>query len=219
MGTGVEPFIRASALPMLDKCACFESGPPGPPAIRGTIQHKRLESALKTTILNDAGLWAKEKEAVEWAYKWVLANTSPRRKSEMKLAPIGEDILMMRNMIFDVIDEEDDIVHVIDYKGGLPHGYEPQMAAYAVVGMRYFKKDKARSTLIYGKTQTEDSCEYTMDDAQAVIQPIIQRVCAEDKKPSVCDFCDWCKKYPCSAHERSIKGDPRIIAKIFGNKK
>lgn len=201
-----------SKLPILAVCPCFEPAPVGEAAWRGTTQHKVIEDYFKGRDPHWNDLTADERLRVRWAIRWINNNTSANRQIEICLTAIGSDIALMERGYADVLDVHSDHVHVVDYKSGRQRDASHQLAAYALMAMRRYEKAHSKVTVLYGNNFAVVPATYTAEQAAALIIPVLNSVVDPNKKPNLCQYCDWCIWIgKCDAFSARIK-------RIFGKK-
>jgi hypothetical protein len=81
-----------------------------------------------------------------------------------------------------------------DLKSGLVRNYREQMAAYALGLMEQYFVDNWTAHLLFCDAQKVVSFEFTYAEAQALVDGIVATVSNPEKKPSVCEYCNWCSK-------------------------
>jgi hypothetical protein len=82
---------------------------------------------------------------------------------------------------------------VFDYKSGKDHGYEAQMAAYALASMQQYKRTSCRVILLFGATRQAVETHWTYEDAEKYVLETLALRNDPAKKPSPCSYCSWCR--------------------------
>ncbi len=185
------PTLPPSSLPALAQCSQYKSGPAGPAAERGTLQHDYLEQLLTSPMRDKClGLTAEEREAVEWAAGYIEANRSASAQLhvEKRVSLMDEDFNEITFGRLDAFAAPD----LFDYKSGDERNYKEQMAAYALAVMDEAGLESVQVHELYGRTKHANKYRLYRYDAKALVFPVIERAGKGDPNP--CDYCGWCAK-------------------------
>lgn len=187
--------IRHSLLPKLSACPCFESKPgeAGPAAQRGTLIDSRLREAIKTGNINEANLTKDDIKALKWALKSIkkIAGDNP--------IVSDEKLLKVKTPRIDHIGTEDvrvpDIHVSCDLKTGIQrYHYKAQMAAYALGNMEEHFCEEWTCYLVYCDQKEVVEHKFTRDQAESIVNGILDAYADPLKQPQQCDYCSWCAK-------------------------
>jgi len=185
-------MIRHSSLPKLEQCACYESaGGNSPAAARGT----RMDEAFRFALSGDASkldaLENDEKMAVDWAINQVRLiagdETIISEESELKVQTPG----------LEHIGTEDSRIPPkctsLDLKSGIQRDYYAQMAAYAYGNMERDFAPEWTCHLLFCDQKKVVTHHFTYEQAKLVVENILEAVADPNKKPTPCEYCNWCK--------------------------
>ena len=193
--------IRPSSLPKLAACPCYESvpGESSPAAQRGT----RLDEVFRSVMQGNElpALEVEDANAMIWA-------TDVLKDLAGDCHVITTDELCKVTLPNGMTGTCDAIVpgkwfHA-DLKSGLVRNYREQMAAYALGLMEQYFVDSWTAHLLFCDAKKVVSFEFTYAEAKALVDGIVATVSNPEKKPSVCEYCNWCAKVETCA--------PRMIA-------
>lgn len=225
-----------SKFPQFEKCLHFESGEAGESAQRGTLQHTRLETLLKSTdkeslslqVSQEDDTWCKnnftkdEVNQVDYAYYKVLSLMSKHGasmdslKPERKVAVFTSDFVMTEGTA-DVtfVGTLNDLV-VCDYKSGLKRDYSGQMKIYMLgVAQEYGLEggEKVTGYAIYGREKDCVEYSYTVDEMQAYFDDMMNKIENRDSvDPCPNDYCSWCGvKSKCKARNAMVKEVAKVL--------
>ena len=187
-------MIRHSTLPKLAECPCYESKPgeAGPAAQRGTKLDGRFRQALATGTLDETHLDKDEIKGLKWALKQV--------KKIAKDNPIisDENLLKVSTPGMEHIGTEDvripDIQVSCDLKSGSIRPYYYQLAAYAYGNMESHFCETWTCYLVYCDQRELVEHKFTLEQAKAAVQGVLQAYNDPNKQPSQCQYCSWCAK-------------------------
>jgi len=192
-------MIRHSSLPKLEQCACYESaGGASPAASRGT----RMDEAFRFVLSGDTSkldvLEDDEKSAVNWAVNQVCL------VAELKTIISDESQLKVKTPGIDHEGTEDCRIPQacvsLDLKSGIQRDYYAQMAAYAYGNMERDFAPEWTCHLLFCDQKKVVTHHFTYEQAKLVVESILDAVADPDKKPTPCEYCNWCKnKDQCSA--------------------
>jgi hypothetical protein len=185
-------MIRHSALPKLAQCPCYESNPvAGPAAERGS----RMDAAFRAFLMGkpvSGDLSTEELEAVMWAVDTArdIADGADIEADEvnLKVNTPGMDHVGTEDMRCEAIQMSADL------KTGSLRSYFQQQAAYALGNMdRTFTQDWT-THLIFCDQREVVSHVWTYEKAQEVVSEVLASATDPNRKPSVCEYCSWCRK-------------------------
>jgi len=181
--------VRPSSLPALQACPCFTAdqttGEDDKAA--GTLRHDALFRYLGGDVSALEDLDEVDRAGVEWAGEYIRTHAPTSEyplERETKGAFLGPDFLEVRGtpdvvcgpVLFDLKWRDD----VSDYG--------PQMAAYSLM----IGHDPVKVHILYALHKRAEVLEFSVESAEGVVFPIIDRANAPDKKPSACSYCGWC---------------------------
>lgn len=185
-------MIRHSSLPKLEQCACYESaGGNSPAAARGT----RMDEAFRFALDGDASkldaLEQEEKMAVDWAVNQV------RLIAEGEPIISDESALKVQTPGIEHIGTEDSRIPTkctsLDLKSGQVRDYYAQMAAYAYGNMERDFAPEWTCILLFCDQKKVVTHKFTYEQAKLVVENILDAVADPEKKPTPCEYCQWCK--------------------------
>ena len=186
-------MIRHSSLPKLEQCACYESaGGNSPAAARGT----RMDEAFRFTLAGDTNKFQvlesiEDKEAVQWAV------------NQVRLIAGGENVISEESELkvqtpgLEHIGTEDSRIPLkcvsLDLKSGIRRDYYSQMAAYAYGNMERDFAPEWTCHLLFCDQKQVVTHTFTYEQAKLVVENILEAVADPEKKPTPCEYCNWCK--------------------------
>ena len=97
--------------------------------------------------------------------------------------------------------------HLFDLKTGQERDYVLQMCVYAAALCQRDDLDTINIYLLYSKTRAVCDMTISREQAEELVEDVISKVEAPDKKPALCDYCNWCE------HKRVcyVKNPDRIL--------
>jgi len=97
--------------------------------------------------------------------------------------------------------------NLFDLKTGQERDYVLQMCVYAAALCQRDDLDTINIYLLYSKTRAVCNMTISRDQAEELVEDVISRVESPDKKPALCDYCNWCE------HKRvcHVKNPDRIL--------
>jgi hypothetical protein len=187
--------IRPSSLPMLDECPKWEAseqiGQEWKQA--GTDRHELCAAFLRGGEKALFCVDADEAEKVRWACKYVLDHAPisdfPLRIEETRKL-IGPDFTELMQGTPDVTCGQ----HLFDFKSR-ERGYFLQMAAYSLMVMEEAGFEYITVHLLFQETGRPRVYIISRRDAWKAITDVIAKVESADAKPSVCEYCSWCRHH------------------------
>lgn len=199
-------MIRHSVLPKLAECPCFESaGGNSPAASRGTSMDEAFREYFMGNQKPLDKLKSQDADAVLWAINEVreIANGTEIITDEklLKVATPGIEHIGTEDCRLPVINTS------FDLKSGIIRSYYEQQAAYAYGNMAEsydfetgeYTKDCWTCHLLFCDQEKVVTHTWTLQEAKAVVEGVLEAYNNPDKIPSVCDYCKWCaKKSTCS---------------------
>jgi hypothetical protein len=194
---------RPSSLPMVQKCACFE--PSGSDdADAGNERHEYLAalwdchrnplSAMASNLRDELQVQLSEEEVdgVRWAFDYIISHAQLR-----EFEPDWEHRLLFVDDNFrEVYGGTPDVVcanEIFDLKWR-ERDYLPQMADYALMLLNDHDYDTVRVHILYGQSKCKEVFTLTTAQAKAIVDPIIARAIAPDRKPEPNEYCGWCSQ-------------------------
>jgi hypothetical protein len=226
------PTIRPSALPALQECGRYESdGEPHAEAERGLRLDQLYRQLICTRWEPTAALKADELDPEDFeALRWALEQTGA-------LADI-EDLTANRDKCQIEIPGMDHIGEVdafslskrrsFDLKSGMERDYSLQMASYAAGFMAREFLGEWQTTILFCDQQKLVSRTWSLDEAEELIRPVIDKVRSPETGPTLCSYCGWCKwKLTCperlqeleiiEAVSRKLEAKPDRFAEILNS--
>lgn len=195
-----------SKFPQWEKCACFESGPVGPAAKKGTFEHDVLENLFLQNPVGKVDDVVFEK--VQWAYEEILSIARECDAGIFDLC-IEEKVSVMDDEMNEVTFGYLDVAfkdRIVDYKSGEIRSYWGQMAVYALAKMQAKGLERVQAIEVYGKYKETVPYWIERKVAEDYVKGIIERVNDENKKPVKNDYCGWClKKAGCEEWTGKVK--------------
>ena len=199
-------MIRHSVLPKLAECPCFESaGGNSHAASRGTS----MDEAFREFFLGNKKPFKKLKEEDADSVMWAINEVRAIAKGNEILT--DEKDLKVKTPGIDHIGTEDCRIPAInvscDLKSGQVRQYAEQQAAYAYGNMAEsydfetgeYTKDIWTCYLLFCDQQKIVAYTWTLAEAKAIVEGVLEAYNDPNKVPSVCDYCKWCaKKSTCS---------------------
>jgi hypothetical protein len=188
-------MLRASSLPALAECPCFEASS-SDFADAGVDRHTALQKhfAGDDSLLDllpeedQAGVrWAADYIRVkanltEHPLTWERENTSTAILPDFTEIPGTPDAVCSLD-IFDLKWRQRD--------------YTAQMAAYALMRLQAIDLNsnvEIRVHVLYACFKRAEVLTFDLETAQSIIQPIADHYNDPNKKPTTCTYCGWCSK-------------------------
>lgn len=185
-------MIRHSALPKLAVCPRYEGKQEaGEAAKRGS----RLDAAFRDALQGREAfgdLTASERESVLWAV------------AEVRKLALGEPIvadeekLKVKTPGMEHIGTEDARVPGLalsfDLKSGMIRNYREQMAAYALGNMEAYFCERWGCVLLFLDQREAVTLDFSYQDAERIVNGVLDRASDPEAKPRACDYCGWCAK-------------------------
>jgi hypothetical protein len=132
-----------------------------------------------------------EKSAVNWAVNQVCL------VAELKTIISDESQLKVKTPGIDHEGTEDcRIPHAcvsLDLKSGQVRDYYAQMAAYAYGNMERDFAPEWTCHLLFCDQKKVVTHHFTYEQAKMVVENILEAVADPEKKPTPCEYCNWCK--------------------------
>lgn len=187
-------MIRHSALPKLAECPCYESasGEQSPAASRGTL----IDSVVRQMLAGNEQAIAvlkedKDRAAALWSVQEIcsIAGGAAVETDEKKLK--------VKTPLIDHEGTEDarasSIKASFDLKTGNIYDYEAQAAAYSWGNMEREFEEEWTFHLIFADQRQVVTHHFTRDRAREIVTGILDRVNDPNKKPTGCQYCNWCR--------------------------
>lgn len=97
--------------------------------------------------------------------------------------------------------------HLFDLKTGMERDYVLQMCVYAAAMCQRDDLDNIDVYLLYSKSRAVSHMRVSRESAEEIVDEVINKVEDPDKKPCLCDYCNWCE------HKRvcHVKNPDRIL--------
>lgn len=192
-------MLRASSLPALEKCPCFESG-----ATDFTESGHDRHTALHRHFEGDDSLLSllpeEDREGVLWAAEYIRLKANMADHAIEWETPC-EAILPDFTIIPGTTDAKCEL-DIFDMKWRAT-GYKSQMALYALarLGEPGLSPDAEVTVhVLYACFKRIEVLKFTYDSALEIVQKIAEAYNAPDKQPTPCDYCNWCAlKVTCPA--------------------
>jgi hypothetical protein len=80
-----------------------------------------------------------------------------------------------------------------DFKSGQVYDYEAQAAAYSYGNMEREFADEWTFHLLFTDQKLVVTHHFTLLEAKAIVERILEKATDPDKKPESCQYCGWCK--------------------------
>lgn len=191
--------VRPSSLPAMAQCPAFTPDPVGRDYTqRGTERHASLAAFVVALIDAQAapdaeaakekalsGMDEEEREAIVWAAEYVQLNArtdSYPLEVEKRRVFVGPDFEPITGTL-DIRCGPD----IFDFKWRFGDYWE-QQAAYALT----LPHDPVTCHLLFGQPRKARRRTFTIEEAEAIVFPIVQAAKDPDRRPRACDFCGWC---------------------------
>lgn len=198
-------MIRPSSLPILAQCAAFKGdeqrGEDDKNA--GTLRHSALATALAGDRVALDSLADDEADAVEWALEYIKTHSPDGHamRIEQKVSAMDDDFNIITAGTPDVTCGPE----LFDLKWR-ERNYDEQMAAYALAMMQNDGWPCVRIHILFAERKFARVITMTMEEATAIVAPIIKAAGEPDAKPMACDYCGWCaKRLTCPAMTVNVK--------------
>jgi hypothetical protein len=190
-------MLRASSLPALAQCPCFESGNTeldqertGP----GQDRHKALELHFKgdqsmLNLLDD-----EDREGVMWAGEYIKLHANKPENIRWETGVIAE------LQDFTEIPGTPDAVETLDIFDlkWRQFDYSAQMAAYALAVLQNrgtgTPAPQVRVHLLFACFKRAQVLTFDEASATAMLEKIVTAYKDPNKQPSPCTYCGWCAK-------------------------
>jgi hypothetical protein len=151
-----------------------------------------------------------EKSAVNWAVNQVCL------VAELKPIISEESELKVKTPGLDHEGTEDSRIPQactsLDLKSGQIRDYYAQMAAYAYGNMERDFAPEWTCHLLFCDQKKVVTHHFTYEQAKLVVESILDAVADPNKKPSACEYCNWCKnKDQCPALGKAASDTLEIV--------
>lgn len=192
-------MLRASSLPALAQCPCFESGS-SKYAESGTDRHTALERhfAGDDSLLNI--LPEEEQEGVRWAAEYIRLH-APMSEYPLEWEKQGAAILSDLTEIpgktdaYCALDLFDLKWRAADYKA--------QMALYALIRMQAAEMNpnvELKVHILYACFKRVEVLNFDFETASKIVEDIAAAYRNPNKQPNPCGYCNYCaNKITCPA--------------------
>lgn len=209
------PTLPPSAFPALAECPQYKpSGEAGQAAIRGTRIGATVEQVLAGRQTDQAYSvqelrykYKEEEEEIGWIVETVRA-----------LYPDGTADLEIENEITLLDDDFQEVTfgtpdyykggHLSDLKTGERRDYRRQMAVLSLGLMVRDGLTRMRVTLIWSKFRDTEAWEWSMEEAAALVWPVVESVRAGGAA-RVNKYCSWCgKRETCAKRVEAVNTLP-----------
>jgi hypothetical protein len=197
------PTIRPSALPALAQCGRFENdGEPHVEAERGLLLDRLYRQLITLRWEPTATLKPDELEPVDYeALRWALEQTGALADIEDLTADRTQcriQIPLMGGYEGEVDAFSLSKRRSFDLKSGMERDYSLQMACYALAFMTREFLGEWETVLLFCDDQKLVRRSWTLEEAEELIRPVIDKVCSPETGPTLCSYCGWCQhKYTC----------------------
>lgn len=200
--SSVPQRVSPSQLPALAQCPCYQaSRKPSPAADRGGAQHRILSQWIKGGGVGVSGdLNPQEIAQVKWAYHWIR-QISDGQKVEVDVRMTLKDKRGMQYMsgsadaiiVPYLIDDDESVIQVVDYKSGEMYDYKRQMFAYALMAMDKYRAGAVLVREAYGRYEkAAPPYRVVREQAQESVMEVVRAVSDPKREPHPCDYCGWC---------------------------
>ena len=182
--------LRASSLPKLAECPVFVGGDGYSEfAQRGT----RIDNDIRE-IVSGKPVVASEDEGERAATTWgvqTLLNLAGGSPIETREEYLQMDIPgLSRTGTADALCVEKK--WLADIKSGQIRNYREQMAAYALACMNAHWEFSWTTHVVYVDQRVVRSYEFTLEQAERIVQGVISAATSPLARPTPCQYCDWC---------------------------
>lgn len=205
--------VRHSSLPKLAECPCYESAPgeAGPAAQRGllldAVYRARLGGVGEAMSLEAAmprELSVEDAAAVDWAVTMTLELGAGARILS------DEARCKVRTPGMEHVGTADAIIPerrmVVDLKSGQVRNYREQMAAYALGMMNESFESEWTCVLLFCDAKKTVEHQFTWEEAENIVSEVVKGAMDPERKPSLCEYCDWCAKSgTCEARVEAVE--------------
>jgi hypothetical protein len=209
------PTMPPSAFPALAECPQYQSNPEvGQAAIRGTRIGATVEQVLTGQPTDEAYSiqelrykYKEEEEEIAWAVETVRG-LYPEGTADLE---IEKEVILLDDNFEEVTFGTPDYYkagHLSDLKTGQRRNYRRQMAVLSVGLMVRDGLSSMRVTLIWSKTREIEAWEWTLEEAAALVWPVVESVRAGGPA-RVNSYCSWCRKREtCAARVQAVNTLP-----------
>jgi len=144
-------------------------------------------------------------EGVQWAVRYVTS-MAERAGEDIETETRVEYMRGGKPVTFGYIDAYYG-GHLFDLKTGMERDYVMQMCVYAAAMCQRDDLDSINVYLLYSKTRAVSHMKVSRESAEEIVEEVINKVEDPDKKPALCDYCNWCE------HKRvcHVKNPDRIL--------
>jgi len=195
--------VSPSQLPALAQCPCYQaSRKPSPAADRGGAQHRILSKWIKGGCVGASGdLNPQETAQVRWAYHWIR-QISDGQKVEVDVRMTLKDARGVQYMsgsadavvVPYLIDDDESVIQIVDYKSGEMYDYHRQMFAYALMAMDKYRAGAVLVREAYGRYEkAAPPYRVAREQAQESVMEVVRAVGDPKREPHPCDYCGWCE--------------------------
>jgi hypothetical protein len=196
-------MLRASSLPALAVCPCFDSGPADASGTEQRESGTDRHSALRRHFEGDDSLLVmlpeEEREGVTWAAEYIRVHANTIDHALDWETPC-EVILPDYTLIPGTTDAKCGI-DLFDLKWRHAD-YQAQMALYALARIEEFanRDVEVKVHILYGCFQRAEILKFDYATALALVQEIASAHNNPEKQPSPCSYCTWCSnRLTCAA--------------------
>ena len=196
--------IRHSSLPKLAKCPCYESNVnAGPAAARGTLLDECFRVLIQTVeIPRTEAITQEDIAAVQWSVETlrlraggaeVLSDEAQCKVHTPGMTHIGTADAVVPSILLSA-----------DLKTGQIRNYREQMAAYALGLMEMHFAERWTCELLFCDQRQVVTHHFTYEEAQQIVEGILHKATAPERKPEPCEYCAWCAKtLSCTARRQA----------------
>jgi len=189
--------IRASSLPKLAECPCYEgTGGTSPAAERGT----KIDQIIRECITAQANAYdyvrgldipKEDKRAIVFGVS-TLRDLATDREIECR-----EEYLAMHVPGLSSTGTADAVCEgkrwVADIKTGAIRNYREQLAAYALACMDVTWNDEWTAHVIYVDQKLVRSYNFTREQCERIVREVAGAASSFMSRPRPCEYCDWCR--------------------------
>ena len=201
--------ISPSTLPKLAECALFE-GASGTSAAaeRGTAVDIAIRNMISAE--HDVAIVGEDAGAITYGVEEL------KRLAKGSFVETREEYLAMAVPGLSKLGTADAVCKaekwVADIKTGQVRDYRNQLQAYSLACMEDNFEMSWTAHVIYVDQAMIRSYDFTYEEAKQGMQRVIDRATSAEAKPTLCEYCSWCKHYNnCHAIVRQAE---RVLSRL-----
>ncbi len=185
--------LGPSSLPCICQCPCFQQQPKKLARTRLQLIGASLDNKLRLALQSPADI--SPNPDIEWAKNAILKKANGRkvhsRQQDCSFTYVhpGSGVEFRGEM--DAFTDN----QVFEFKSGVPHPYySAQLLPYVA---HLFERDESLESveahLVFSHCHLCRTTRYTRRGVEAELQAILAPWLAHDKKPRICQACEWCR--------------------------